>query len=333
MDNQIYVGVDDGHYAIKVVTETGATFSVPSRAQNGRHLISWQEGDDHGGFYETEEGSFTVNEHIQNYADTRFRDFPKSPLNRVLIHHALRIAGLGGKDVMIATGLPVSYYYLNRQKNESLIAAKIANLSKKVTCGKLQLANIVRNVVTTEAIASYFDLLMDMSGSPTPEYSELGESMVGVIDIGGKTTDCAVVLPGGERVDAERSGSSDFGVLLLNDAVEARLRSLYDLDNVPPRMVETAIGEGIVKIAGEERNVNDMVLGEKERLAEQIMSVVRTKIGLGKDLDFILFVGGGAIVMREQLTKHFPHCRFPERPEFANARGMFKIVKYIFGAK
>ncbi|WP_240533981.1 hypothetical protein [Aeromonas veronii] len=60
-----------------------------------------------GGFYQTEEGgAYTVNEHLQNYEDTRFKEYPKSALNRVLVHHALRQAGFGGKNVVIATGLP-----------------------------------------------------------------------------------------------------------------------------------------------------------------------------------------------------------------------------------
>ncbi len=331
MSKPIYAGVDDGHYAIKVVTDAGGMFTIPSRGRSGRHLISWQEQEDNCGFYVTEEGSvYTVNEYLQNYEDTRFKEYPKSALNRVLVNHALCQAGLGGKDVVIATGLPVSYYYLaNGRRDEALITAKVANLAKAVTCGTKPVANIVRNMVATEAIAAYFDQLMDMDGNPTPQFDALGEAVVGVIDIGGKTTDCAVVYPGGEQVDADRSGSSDTGVLLLNDAVESRLRSMYELDNVPPRMVEAAISKGIVKIAGEEQDVRDIVTAEKERLAEQIMSGVRTKIGNGKDLDFVLFVGGGAIVMRDQLSHHFPHYRFPERPEYANARGMYKIAKYI----
>lgn len=331
----LYVGVDDGHYAIKIITETGAMFSIPSRARSGRHLISWQEQEESGGFYQTEEGSaYTVNENLQNYEDTRFKEFPKSALNRVLVHHALRQAGFGGKDVVITTGLPVSYYYLaNGRKDDALIAAKVANLRKTVACGSKPVANIVKNMVATEAIAAYFDQLMDMDGNPSAEFDKLGESMVGVIDIGGKTTDCAVVYPGGQQVDPDRSGSSDTGVLLLNDSVESRLRTMFDLDNIPPRMVEAAISKGIVRIAGEEKDVRDIVTAEKERLAEQIMSGVRTKIGSGKDLDSVLFVGGGAIVMRDQLAKHFPHSRFPDHPEFANARGMFKIAKYVFGSE
>jgi len=325
------VGVDDGHYAIKVVREDGSTYSVPSRGRSGRHIISWQ-GDEEG-LYKTEEGlDFTVHEHLQNSDDTRFKDYPRSPLNRVLVHHALRKAGFGGKDVSIATGLPVSYYYLaDGRRNDALITAKQENLRKGVVAGGQLMANIVRNVVATEAIAAYFDQLIGMDGAPSDCYEALNHSVTGVIDIGGKTTDCAVIYPGGSQVDVERSGSNDVGVLVLYSAVESRLRAKFDLDNLPPRLIEDAIKTGSIKISGRIEDVREMVHAEKEHLAEQIMAGVRAKIGSGKDLDSVLFVGGGTIVMQEQLKKYFPHNRFVTQPEFANARGMFKIAKYVFG--
>ena len=325
------VGVDDGHFAIKIVLENGTTFSVPSRARAGRHMIAWKGAEE--GLYKTEEGlDYTVSEYLPNADDTRFKDYPRSPLNRVLVHHALRVAGFGGKDVSIATGLPVSYYYMaDGRVNEALIAAKRENLRKGVTGGSEAMARIARNIVTTEAIAAYVDQLIGMDGAESEEYDTLNESVVGVIDIGGKTTDCAVIYPGGQQVDTERSGSNDVGVLILYGALESRLRAQFDLDNVPLRMIQDAIKTGTVKIAGEIQDVRDVVLAEKERLAEQIMAGVRSKIGSGKDLDSVLFVGGGTIVMQAQLEKYFPHCRFVKQPEFANARGMFKIAKYVFG--
>lgn len=331
----IFVGVDDGHYSIKVIADIDgemASVSIPSRAASGRQVISVNQ--DEPSFYETEEAhSFTVNEHLQNSESTRFTDYPRSELNRVLVHHALRQAGLGGRDVIITTGLPVSYYYLGHARNEKLIDDKTANLQKRVVCGNVPLANIKGNSVTTEAIAAYFDAIMDMDGVPTPFHEEFKDEVIGVIDIGGKTTDCAVIFPGGEQVDTQRSGSNDVGVLMLFDAVEAKLRTRFDLDNLPPKMVERAISNGVVRVSGQEHDVLKEVVEEKEKLAEKIMSGVRTKIGSGKDLATVLFVGGGAIVMREQLAKHYPHHRFPDQPEFANARGMFKISKYVFGGE
>lgn len=330
-----YVGVDDGHYAIKVVTESGQMFSIPSRAKAGKHLIEWNGGSDSdGAIYVSEEGTtFTAHGHLTEYDDTRFRGYPQSALNRVLVHHALRKAGFANKAVHIATGLPVSYYYSGANPNKTMIDGKVENLKKAVMCETGSCARILENVVTTEAIAAYFDQIIGMDGAPTPVYAEIAESHVGVIDIGGKTTDCAVILPGGSHVDTQRSGSSDVGVLKLNDNIEAMLRTKFNFEAVPPRLIEAAVSTGRIKVYGQDQDVADLVREAKETLAESIMSIVRAKIGSGMDLDWVLFVGGGSIVMRDQLAKHFPNARFPDHPEFANARGMLKIAKYIFGNK
>jgi plasmid segregation protein ParM len=330
-----YVGVDDGHYALKVVTESGQMFSIPSRAKSGKHLIAWQGASEglEGGIYSTEEGmTFTVHGHLE-CDDTRFRDYPLSALNRVLVHHALRKAGFAGKPVSIATGLPVSYYYIGGAQNSVLIEGKVANLKRPVKCDSGPCAHIIENVVTTEAIAAYFDQIIAMDGSATAVYAQIAHVSVGIIDLGGKTTDSAVILPGGAHVDTARSGSSDVGVLKLHDQIEAALRIKFGFDQVPPPLIEAAIASGRIKVYGREESVTDIVHAAKEALAEAIMANVRAKIGSGKDLDWVLFVGGGSIVMREQLERHFPHGRFPEYPEFANARGMLKIAKYVFGQK
>jgi plasmid segregation protein ParM len=329
-----FVGVDDGHYALKVVTESGQMVSIPSRAKAGKHLITWQgpsEGIE-GAIYTTEEGiTFTAHGHLSECDDTRFRDYPLSPLNRVLVHHALRKAGFAGQSVSIATGLPVSYYYIGGRQNTGLIEGKAANLRKAVRCESGACATIAENVVTTEAIAAYFDSIIEMDGTPSPIYQQIGHVQVGVIDLGGKTTDSAVILPGGTHVDTARSGSSDVGVLKLHDQIEAALRIRYGFDQVPPSALETAIATGIIRVYGKEEDVSALVLEAKEALAEAIMATVRARIGTGKDLDWILFVGGGSLVMREQLERHFPHARFPEHAAFCNARGMLKIAKYVFG--
>ncbi|MFA6230957.1 MAG: ParM/StbA family protein [Rhodanobacter sp.] len=327
-----YVGVDDGHWGIKIYTEDGKMFTVPSRARSGRHVINVSDDGD-SDFYSLEDGgTYTVNPYLTHFEDTRFKEYPKSALNAVLVHHALYQAGFGGQSVAIETGLPVSHYYLaDGTKDQTLIEAKRANLKRVVTRGGGQpLANIVQADVTTEAIAAYIDLLIDDNGNPSEHAEELQQSTSGFIDIGGRTTDSVVLLPG-QQVVTERSGSSDVGVLQLNEAVASKLRTKFDLDQVPPLMVEKAIRDGTVRISGKEEPVGDLVRSEKEKLAEQIMAAVRVKIGSGKDLEFVEFVGGGAIVMRDQLAKHFPHARFPVHPEYANARGMMKIAKYILG--
>jgi len=140
-----FVGVGGGQYVIKIMSEIDDTFSVPSRGAAGRYLIDLA-GNDEGVRYDIKEGQiFTVSAHLPRFEDTRYLDFPRSELNRVLLDNALRQAESGGCNVRITTGLPVSHYYMpTGKKNRALIDAKIANLRKRgVTCDDLPMTSVV----------------------------------------------------------------------------------------------------------------------------------------------------------------------------------------------
>jgi len=55
---------------------------------------------------------------------------------------------------------------------------------KPLSCSSGPLAKIVQNIVTTEAIAAYFDQIMDMNGKKTEKCNEILAAGAGVIDIG-----------------------------------------------------------------------------------------------------------------------------------------------------
>lgn len=325
------VGVDDGHYAIKVVDEEGRCFSEPSRAQHGKQVAAMIGQSNSEVFYTVKDTDevFTVGPFLPNPEDTRFNGFPTSSLNLVLVHNALRAAGFGGQQVKIASGLPVNAYFLgNTEQNKVLIEAKQKNLSRPVECGIHAVATIAENVVVAEAIAAYFDSMIDMNGKPTEYYEEFKSSTVGVIDIGGKTTDCAVILPGANAIDMKRTGSSDIGVLTMYDAINARIKAKEDFE-LPPNKLEKLVRTKTLVAGGEKIDVSDIVEDEMKKLAEKIFSAIHPKIGSGRDLEYILIVGGGALLLKDYMKAHFKHALIPERPEFANARGMLKAAKYV----
>lgn len=333
-----FVGVDDGHHSIKV-THAKGSFTYSSRARQGRHVINSMGGET--GLYTTgEQGgdgevSYTVNAFITEPVSTRFDEFPISPLNRVLVHHALAKSGLGGKKCAIATGLPFSHYYDNGERNDVLIEAKRKSLAKPVTSENRKLAEIAKNFVTTEGIAAYMDQLMTMDGDETPLCADLTGTTVGVIDIGGRTTDIAVMLPqednSGAQIDVARSGSDMRGMLMLNDRMGARLRQKFRFSNIDPSELEKAVRNGRFNWDCETQDVSDILLEEKQEVMSEILQIIKAKIGMGKELGRLVIVGGGSLILRDQLKEHFPKAIYPDEPQYANSRGMYKIVKYMSG--
>ena len=327
-------GIDDGHFGIKLVNDDFEQIYVPSRVATGTQVISLTNNADDN-FYELDGGdTYTVSDTLPGI-DTRFSDYALSDINRVLVHHALIKGGYAGQQVNIVTGLPVEDYYFGNQQNEDFISRKEANLLKsgiKNRNSAIECAQIAAHSVVSEGIAAFFDLLLNKDGTVNRELQDIIKTgAVGMLDIGGKTTDTAVIINGGKGVDAARSGTSRIGALSLNTALENRIKHDLKIDSITPMQVERAAVTGMLRAFGTEHDVSALVNEEKAVLAKQIIAEAKRKMRDAADLECVYFVGGGSLLMKDQLQGLYPHARFVEDPQFANARGMLKIAKFIKG--
>ena len=323
--------VDDGYGMIKVVTKDGK-WKIPSRARVGAHGVATigvktanQAPDaaslDNG--YETEGTPYTVSADVEGEG-TRFNDYPVSGLNRVLVQHGLRLAGLSGKQVKIVTGLPVNDYFSGDTRNVDKINRKIESLMKPVRAldptGKV--ATVVENHVCAEGVAAWIDRVLDNKGRQLVNFAQ----PAAVVDIGGRTTDCVLVLPG-FKVDFARSGTGDIGVLRLYDSVKRRVHARHKVE-MPVVALEQAVITGQIMLWGKTHDVSDLVKEAKREVSEMILREVQRRIGDTYDLHEVLIVGGGAVLF-DNIRQAFPNANVPEDPEFANARGMLKYLMYV----
>jgi plasmid segregation protein ParM len=318
--NYLLAGVDDGYAETKVVTRSEKV-SIASLARAGLFGLSSMGSDDKvGGSYETNGRKFTVSDKIDGEG-TRFDDYPFSDMNRVIVHHALRLAGLGGKKVKIATGLQVSAYFKGDDRNEEHIQLKQESMMKEVKAlDGTPVAEIVEHIVLSEAVASWFDYAFDDKGTQLEM-----EGPCGVIDIGGKTTDCVTVLEG-HQIDHARSGTGEVGVLDVYEILGSRLRAQFGDGLISRKVYDQAVRTGTIKRFGKPQDVKALVNAAVDDVAERILTEAKRHFGNGAHLDVVLFVGGGAAFMTK-LTSHFPNAKVLPDPEFANARGMYKFLK------
>jgi plasmid segregation protein ParM len=324
----ISVGIDDGHAETKLALPDGRMIKIPSKVRSGAHGVTAfgrQEENQLDGGYETDGQRFTISDFIDGEG-TRFDDYPFSSINRVLIHHGLRMAGLGGHAVKIATGLPVQRYFQGSSPNMETITRKNASIAVPVkTLSGEPLAEIKSTFVVPEGVAAWVDYSLSSTGEVV---SNVGRPAA-IVDIGGRTTDCVTVLPGW-RVDHARSGTENLGVLDLHEALRTLLCAKFNLNNseVSSYTVEEAVRTGHIKLWGKQVDVNDSLDQARNQIGEQILREVQRRIGRGMDLDKVLFVGGGASIFHN-LKKAYPNADSPEHPQFANARGMLKFMSYV----
>lgn len=342
-----FVGVDDGHSCIKIYLGANLDFPEPiqfkmfARAKIGVANM----GDDdtiNKELVVVDGDTYTVNENIPDFESTQNDDYPLSKLNKALVYQALRNADLGSKPKKIATGLPVSRYYttgMHKTMNKELLTAKKAHLlsmdhvyNKYDEEKALPRVKIIDHKIFCEANAAYFDVLMDDFGqlTQTAEDYELYEYGAAVIDIGGRTTDCVVINPGGGSLNSARSGTSNIGILDLMEEFRNDLKSTYKWSFISETALSNALITGTYGAAAKKTDVSDLVKAHKDRLFKRLESFISSTIGDASDVPAIILVGGGSYILQDIIQERYPNVIIPEDREFSNARGFYKIYAHHF---
>lgn len=323
------VAVDDGLAQIKLIGEGPEGRQIkqkmPSaiRSASGGGMVDLS--GDLVGMYQTEEGSRFVCSADLSGEETRSPDFHVSEIDRVLVRHALVEAGFGGDRITLLTALPVDEYFRAGEVNRERIDRKMANLKRGVSImgGSAQMPQIVDSRVGCQAIAAYFDHTLRDDGRPSG--NELpGEAAI--VDIGGSTTDVAVVISG-KSIDQAASGALRRGVLDVHAAfLEGLTKELGFTPRLSPAAMDRAIRTGRISAFREERDVSAILQAAIQDVGGQIIRDVERKIGNAAMMDAVVFVGGGAGLFAD-VVRHWRGVTIPDDPEFANARGLLKYAK------
>ena len=349
IDNSMLVGLDDGHDHIKVylgkdpATGQHRQFKMQSRAAVGKANM----GDDDSVNEElivVGDTTFTVSEALSDFTNTRYDEYPTSTLSKALVYQALRNAlrqfNMTPRSLTITSGLPVNRFYNTHASttNRTLIDAKKATLLDMANVYNLldeahekPRVKIKDHRVLCEANAAYYDVLLDDSGEISQQAIETGifEGGAAVLDIGGRTTDCVVVNPKGRNLNAKRSGTLDTGVISFQDNVRGQLKSTHKLGFVSEISLKNALSTGIYKVGTKEIDINDILVAEKNKLYKKIEIFMDSTVGDGSDLPAIILVGGGSYILKDLITQKYSQVIIPEDSEFANARGFYKLLKYL----
>ncbi len=324
----IQVGLDDGYAFTKVALPNGRLVAIPSRARVGESGVTWIHGGRQRIFeYETEGAVYSVG--AVDGAPTRFEGYATSGLNRVIVQHALQEAGLAGRSVHAVSGLPVSAFYKkNGEQRCDTIEHKRRSLKQAVRPLNERLpAAIAFHEVIPEALAAWYDYVIVSKDDGVTLDEERLSVPIAIVDIGGRTTDYVVVKDQG--VIHASSGSLQGGMLDVKQRVANGIQERFDLENVGEQLVSHAVERGTVRLHGRDHDVAELVDFAKRELVERLYAETRRQLGLGVELDRVLFVGGGTVALAEHIADWFPNQAIAEHPAFANARGMLKYLQYV----
>lgn len=323
------VGIDDGFDETKI-SFLGKTFKIKSQARTG-HIsktnVIGSMVSQYG--YKTPDGNFVIGS-ISNCDPTSFDDYPVSSLNRVIVYHALRMAGVPSNAQVIAcSGLPIMRYYKGQEKNINFIKRKRKNL-KRVdieSVDKFVLPDIVKHDVVSEGIAAWMDYVIsrDESGKCFFDKEKL-EMNIAVVDVGGRTTDVCVIQ--NFDIDRERTDTADIGMLDVKEGLRKAINQEYDTE-INDVQLNQAMSTKTIKLYGVEHNITEAYEEALADVVNKIETLVKKILKKTSDIDFIYMVGGGVYQMERFMRTWFKHVIISDDPSFANANGMSKYCEMM----
>lgn len=224
-------------------------------------------------------------------------------------------------DFVIVAGLPSAFY----SDKEAVVKRLLMPHTIKREGRPGQILRVVGCRVIPQAFGTLLSVCLDDNGRITDNVLATGN--VGVIDVGGKTTNILAVH--GLREVARETASVNVGAW---DAVRA-LRSWLashcpDLD-LRDHEVAAAIQARSVKYFGEMVDLAYAVENALGPLAEAVIAQASQLWNGAARLDCILVAGGGAHLLGPYITKHFRHARLVPDPVTANALGFWRFAQRI----
>jgi len=316
------IGLDIGYSAVKAVTgDRRVTFpsavGTPEKARfslNGETTIILLQPD----HVQVGEGAIRQSRFLHRRED---RHWVESPEWYALFLAALtELSTATAAELRIVTGLPVAFYADRQVVRDRILGEHRVQREGR----RFQRFTVTDCAVIPQPFGALLAACLDDRGriaNPT-----LAAGAVGVIDVGGKTTNLLSV----SRL-TEISPETDSVAVGAWDAVRAIRTWLADrypgLEELRDHQVVDAIIERRVKYYGDPVDLKAIVDETLEPLADQVVAAASQLWNGGATLDAILITGGGGLLLGPYIARHFRHARVVEDPVFANALGYWRLAQ------
>jgi hypothetical protein len=318
------IGLDIGYSATKTISgDRRATFpSVVGTPDKARFSLNGNESivllsPDH---VQVGEGAVRQSRFIAPRED---RAWVTSEVWRNLARVALtELTTANRAELRVVTGLPVAFYDDRQAVRDWLLGDHRVQREDR----RAQTFQVTACHVIPQPFGALLSVALDNHGRIVDRV--LATSTVGVVDVGGKTTNLLSVDHLSE-IKGE-TGSVSVGAWDIVRSIQEWLAQHYPgLEELRGHQVIDAITTRRVKYYGEVVDLTSIVEETLEPLAEQVLAEASRLWNVGATLDTILVTGGGALLLGPAVQRHFRHARVVEEPVFANALGYWRFAERL----
>jgi plasmid segregation protein ParM len=224
-------------------------------------------------------------------------------------------------DLLLVTGLPVAFYSDKARLHERLVGVhKVAREGRHAQNFKVNECRVI-----PQPFGALLAAALDDRGRIADH--ALATGAVGVIDIGGKTTNLLSVNRLAEI--GRETESVSVGAWDVVRAVRSHLSDRCPNLELRDHQVVEAIVSRQVRYYGQQVDLKPVVAAALEPMANQVIAQATQLWNGGAGLDAILVAGGGALLLGPFLKAHFRHARIVTDPVFANAEGYWKLAQRL----
>jgi plasmid segregation protein ParM len=229
----------------------------------------------------------------------------------------------GSAEVQVVTGLPVAFY-----ADKDKVSARLMGEHKVQREGRrAQTFNVTACRVIPQPFGSLLTACLNDSGKVVNK--ELATGSVGIIDVGGKTTNLLSVNR--LREIGTETASVPVGAW---DVIRA-LRVVFDsdypgLDAMKDHQVVDAIVGGNLKYYGEPLDLDSILNPILEPMSKQVANQARQLWNGAATLDGIIITGGGGRLLGPYVCREFRHASVIEDAVLANARGYYRLGRRLW---
>ena len=280
--------------------------------------------------------TYLVGQNVADYARPvermDFQRLSNGPELRALFYTTLYhlLAEGEHRQIQLMVGLPVEVMQdrqLAVSTRRDLRKWMIGEHEVTVNNGRL-LVEITRVEVMAQPAGSYFNWGMDESGKWS-QGSDTLRDMVAICDVGYNTLDLFVLEAG--RLVARYTAGQTLGMRRAAEQITDIIRqhhgvslSLHEADQfLHLKQPDLSTANGMIDLA-------PLVNQARETVAAGVLQFTERQWGNARRFRHVLFTGGGAEILRDQLARAYPHGLVVPNAITANAAGLVKYAQRVF---
>ncbi len=224
-----------------------------------------------------------------------------------------------GNYMKVVTGLPPERMHLADKLVDKVKGERTLTIFHEGEPKKIKV-NVLEVEVVPQPLGTYWSEFAE-----TLEHGEKDSvGRVGIIDIGFRTTDLAVVQE--QEYIPEKSRTISIGMSNVYKEISNKLSAMYGINREGYSLDEVIIKRE-VKIAGKTYDVSGLLDECFEKLSQNLVIEINST-WVVEDFDKLVFTGGGSYALSKFLLPYFDHSVQVADPFTANSRGYLNWANF-----